>query len=121
MGAENIMKFLCQFGIILFVSFLGEVLYHLIPLSIPASVYGMMILFLALCTGFVKLDQVKETAGFLIDIMPIMFMPAAVGLLESWSFLAPVWASVFAITIITTIIVMAVTGRVAQHILWRKE
>ena len=98
-----------------------EDLYHLIPLSIPASVYGMMILFLALCTGFVKLDQVKETAGFLIDIMPIMFMPAAVGLLESWSFLAPVWASVFAITIITTIIVMAVTGRVAQHILWRKE
>lgn len=115
------MKFLHQFGIILFISFLGEVLHHLIPLPIPASVYGLIILFLALYMGFLKLAQVKETADFLIDIMPIMFMPAAVGLLESWPFLAPIWASLLTITIVTTIIVMAVTGRVAQHILWRKE
>lgn len=111
------MKFLRQFAIILFVSFLGEILHILIPLPIPASVYGLVLMLLALCTGILKLSQVKETASFLIEIMPVMFIPAAVGLLDSWSVLMPVWVPVILITIITTIIVMAVTGRTTQFMI----
>ena len=71
---------------------------------------------LALCTGIIKLNQVRETAGFLIEIMPVMFIPAAVGLLEAWSFLKPVWLPVLIITLLSTVIVMAVTGQVTQRI-----
>lgn len=113
------MLYLRQFCIILFVSFLGELLHAMIPLPVPASVYGLILMLAALCTGIIKLRQVRETAGFLIEIMPVMFIPAAVGLLESWAFLKPVWVPVILITILSTVIVMAVTGRVTQKMIQR--
>lgn len=115
------MKFLRQFCIILFVSFLGELLHLLIPLPIPASVYGLVLMLLALCSGILKLAQVKKAADFLIEIMPVMFIPAAVGLLESWSALQSIWLPVIVITILTTVIVMAVTGQVTQRMIRREH
>lgn len=115
------MKFIKQFGIILAISFVGEVCNHVIPFPIPASIYGLVILFVGLLTGVIKLSNVRETGKFLIDIMPIMFIPAAVGLLESWGILQPIWVPVVCITLLTTIIVMAVTGRVTQWLLQRER
>lgn len=115
------MLYLKQFCIILFVSFLGELLHVMIPLPIPASVYGLVLMLLALCTGILKLNQVKETAGFLIEIMPVMFIPAAVGLLDSWPFLRPVWLPVIVITLVSTVIVMAVTGKVTQKMILKDK
>ena len=71
-------------------------------------------------SGILKVHQVKEAADFLIEIMPVMFIPAGVGLLESWPALQPVWVPIVLITLLTTVIVMAVTGQVAQKII-RKE
>ena len=88
------MKYLKQFGIILFVSLLGELLRMLIPLPIPASVYGLVLMLILLMTGIIKLQQIKEVSAFLIEIMPVMFIPAGVGLLESWPSLRPVWIPV---------------------------
>lgn len=115
------MKYLRQFAIILFVSLLGELLRVLIPLPIPASVYGLVLMLLALTTGIIKLHQVKEASAFLIEIMPVMFIPAGVGLLESWPALKPVWIPVVLITMLTTVIVMVVTGRVAQRIIGKEN
>lgn len=115
------MLYLRQFCIILFVSFLGELLHVIIPLPIPASVYGLVLMLSALCTGIIKLNQVKETAGFLIEIMPVMFIPAAAGLLDAWPALQAIWIPVILITVITTVLVMAVTGRVTQHMIRRKD
>ena len=114
------MKFLKQFSIILLISFLGEILHMLIPLPVPASVYGLVLMLGALVTGVLKIGQVRETATFLIEIMPVMFIPAGVGLMESWPSLQPVWLPVIVITILTTILVMAVTGKVTQAMI-RKE
>ena len=111
------MKFIRQFCIILFVTFLGELLHLLIPLPIPASVYGLVLMLLALQSGLVKVEQVKETAVFLIEIMPVMFIPAGAGLLESWGTLQPIWLPVCIITAATTVLFMAVTGRVTQAII----
>lgn len=115
------MKFLRQFSIILFISFLGEILHMLIPLPVPASVYGLVLMLGALVTGVLKIGQVRETATFLIEIMPVMFIPAGVGLMESWSFLQPVWLPVIVITILTTILVMAVTGKVTQAMIGKEK
>ena len=115
------MKYLRQFAIILFISLLGELLRVLIPLPIPASVYGLVLMLLALTTGVIKLHQVKEASAFLIEIMPVMFIPAGVGLLESWPALKPVWIPVVLITMLTTVIVMVVTGRVAQRIIGKEN
>lgn len=111
------MKILRQFGIILLVTFLGELLKTLLPLPIPASIYGMLILLAALVSGVIKLEAIQQAGGFLIDIMPILFVPAAVGLLETWGQLKPILLPVSIIVVVVTVIVMVVTGRVTQWVI----
>lgn len=113
------MNYIKQFGIILGISFVGEILNICIPLPIPASIYGLVIMFLCLTTKIIKLSAVHETGKFLIKIMPIMFIPAAVGLIEAWSVLRPVFLPIIVITIISTVVVMVVTGKVTQSLLNR--
>ena len=96
------MKYVRQFWIILLISAMGEALHVLIPLPVPASVYGLVI---------------KEAAEFLIEIMPVMFIPAGVGLLTAWGILKPVCVPIILITVITTVVVMIVTGRVTQAVI----
>ena len=110
------MKFLRQFMIILLLSFVGEVLKMFIPLPIPASVYGLVLMLLCLVTGILKTSQVKEAAFFLIEIMPVMFIPAAAGLIDSWKVLQPLLLPILVITVVITIFVMVVTGKIAQMI-----
>ncbi|GAA6378978.1 CidA/LrgA family protein [Anaerostipes hadrus] len=110
------MKFLRQFMIILLLSFLGEVLKMFIPLPIPASVYGLVLMLLCLVTGILKTSQVKEAAFFMIEIMPVMFIPAAAGLIDSWKVLQPLLLPILVITVVITIFVMVVTGKIAQMI-----
>lgn len=115
------MKYVKQFLIILLISFIGEGLNYLIPAPVPASIYGMVILFVCLCTKVVKLDDVKDTGMFLIEIMPLMFIPAGVGLMKSWGVLKPLVVPVLAITVVSLIAVMAVSGRVSQKIIAKND
>ncbi len=111
------MKFMKQFAIILAVSFFGELLKQFIPLPIPASIYGLVIMLLLLMTKVIPLEKVKETGSYLIEIMPIMFIPAAVGLITLWSELKNLWLPLCVITVLTTVIVMVVAGRMTQFII----
>ncbi len=115
------MKLLYQFGIILTITFLAEILYRLLPLPIPASIYGLILMLFALTTKIIKLSQVKVAADFLIDIMPPMFIPASVGLVSVWPALKEVLFPVIVITAVSTVIVMVVTGKVAQTLICRKK
>lgn len=111
------MKYLLQFCRILVVTFFSEILHEVIPLSIPASIYGIIILFLLLETGLLKLEKIKETGKFLIEIMPVMFIPAAVGLVQSWDIIAPSIAAYAITTVVSTIVVMGVAGLVTQAVI----
>lgn len=111
------MKYLRQFLIIIAISFIGELLKMFLPLPVPASIYGMLLLFIMLLTGVLKLDSVKETGKFLIEIMPVMFIPAGVGLLESWGVLQPMLVKVLIITVITSLTVMIFSGWITQAVI----
>ena len=115
------MKYIRQFLIILCVSFLGEVLRFVLPFPVPASIYGLILMFVALESGIIKLDSVKETGRFLIEIMPLMFIPAGVGLLDAWGKLQPVFLPVLAVTVISTVLVMGISGRVTQTVICREK
>ena len=116
-GKDIKMKYLKQFLVILVIAFAGEVLKYIIPLPIPASIYGLIILFVGLLTGLIRLEQVREAGKFLIEIMPVMFIPAAVGLLESWGVLQPMFLPVIIITLVSTVVIMAATGISSQLII----
>ena len=111
------MKFLKQFGIILVFSFIGELLNHVLPLPVPASIYGIILMFTCLKLGFFPLSEIEETGRFLIEIMPLMFIPAAVGLLEAWDIIRSVWILYLVVTIFSTIFVMAVSGMTTQYMI----
>lgn len=111
------MKYMKQFLIILIISFIGELLKFCIPLKIPASIYGLILMFTALELRVIKLESVRETSRFLIEIMPLMFVPPGVGLLSSWGILRPVFIPVVIIVLISTAAVMAVSGRVTQAVI----
>ena len=115
------MKYVKQFGIILLISFAGEALNYLLPLPVPASIYGLVLMFLCLQLRVFRLEDVRDTALFLIEIMPLMFIPAAVGLLESWSVLKPMCGPIVAITALSTVTVMAAAGLSTQHVIRRAQ
>ena len=108
------MKYLKQLLIILVFTFAGEILHYVVPLQIPASIYGLVLLFAALVLGFIKLPQVEETAKLLIEVMPLMFIPAGVALLESWGDLKPILIPVAVIMVVSTVLVMGVSGKVTR-------
>ena len=111
------MRYIKQVFIIMAVAFAGEVLNYFIPLPIPASIYGIIILFMLLETGLLKLASIRETAAFLVEIMPILFIPSAVGLIESWGIVSANLLAFLAMTIVSLLTVFAVSGRVTQAVI----
>ena len=114
------MKYVVQFMIIAVFAFVGEMLHRCIPLPVPASIYGIVLLFLALELKLLKVKYIKEASSFLITIMPLMFLPPAVGIMEAWDLVSGAWLPYVVVTIVSTVVVMAVAGRVAQRIIRRK-
>ena len=118
---EFYMKYIRQFGIILSVTCAGELLKYLIPLPIPASIYGLVLLFGLLLFKVIRLDQVKDAGEFLIKIMPLMFIPPAAGLLVSWEQMRGMLVPLCVIIPVTTCLVMFATGKVTDFMLKHKE
>ena len=114
------MKYLRQFGIILGVTCAGEIMKYFIPLPIPGSIYGLILMFLLLLMRVIKVEHVKETGEFLIEIMPLMFIPAGVGLVTSWNQLQSFLVPLLVITVVSTFVVMIVTGKVTDFLISRK-
>lgn len=115
------MKLLKQFMIIIAISLIGEVFSHIIPLPVPAGIYGIILMLLLLITGVLKASQIKEVSSFLIEIMPVMFIPAGVGLMQSYDLLAPSIGAYAVIIFVSTIAVMAVSGLAAQCMIQKKH
>ena len=115
------MKYVFQLARIVGFCLLGEVLAALLPLPLPASVYGLLLMAAALKLGVLKLDQVRETGLFLTGIFPLLFVPAASGVLELGSELLEVLLPLVIAIVPVTALVMAVTGMVAQRCAAGKE
>ena len=117
---RHFMKYVKQFGIILVISLIGELLNFLLPLPIPASIYGLVLMLGCLQLHIIPLSEVKETSAFLIEIMPLMFIPAAVGLITSFDILKAHLAAYLVITVVSTFLVMLVSGHVTQLVIRKK-
>ena len=115
------MKYFKQFGIIAGVSCVGDLLYALLPFPIPASVYGLVLMVILLMTKVVKLDMVEETADFLISMMGIFFVPSSVGLMNSFGVMKGSVVQLLLMCMISTVVVMIVTGLVAQLVITVKQ
>lgn len=114
------MKYIPQFLYILSFSFMGEVLQKAIPLPIPAAIYGLVLLLIALSTGLLKLKQVEDAANWLISVMPILYVPICVKILEYWGVISQNAAAIITITVVSTFLVFALSGFVTQGLMKRR-
>lgn len=110
------MKLLRQFLIILIICFLGEVLSKVMHIPLPGSIIGMILLFICLLTGIIKIEMIQEISKFLLDHLAFFFIPAGVGLLAYVGILKENLIPIIIICFITTILVMIVTGWTVQII-----
>ena len=108
------MEYLVQLLIILGFTFAGEGLSRLIPLPVPAAVYGLVLLFLGLRTGLVKTEKIQTVGNWLIAIMGIFFVAPVVNLMDSWAAVKDTLVLVLAIVLVSTVAVFAVSGRLTQ-------
>ena len=108
------MKYLTQFLIILGFTLGGEALQRLIPLPIPASIYGLALLFAALCLKLVKVEQVRETGAFLRSLLPLLFVGPAVGILENWGLIADQVFGILLVLVGTTVLTFGISGSVTK-------
>ena len=96
------MKLLCQVGVIFGVCWISQILESLLPIPFPASVIGMVLLFILLATGVLKLEHVREKADFLLANMAFFFLPAGVSVMN--------YFDVLVICLVTTVLVFGATA-----------
>ena len=111
------MKYIKQLLIILLFTLLGELLAYVLPLPIPAAIYGLVLMFLALSTGLLKPGHIEQTARFLLQIMSILFVAPTVGILANWGLIAPKLVPIAVIVVVSTVVVFSVSGLVTQWLL----
>ena len=111
------MQYIRQFLIITAVACAGEVMKYLLPLPIPAGVYGMVLMFVLLTLRVIKIHQIRKTAMFLIEIMPLLFVPAGVGLMTSVHEAEHMLGAVLIAITAVTALVYTVSGLTAQRII----
>ena len=100
---------------------MGEILHAVLPLPIPASIYGLILLLLALRFNVVKLEDVKEVGVFLTGIFPLLFVPAAAGVMELWAEMGDMLLPIVLAIIPVTVLVLASAGRTTQALTRRKS
>ena len=114
------MKYLSQFLIIQGFTLLGEALQRLIPLPIPASVYGLALLFASLCLGLIKLEQVKDAGDFLRSILSLLFVAPTVGILEHWGLIQAQILPIALLLVASTALTFGIAGKVTE-LLMKKD
>lgn len=115
------LKYIRQACLIFGFTFLGEVCHHLIPMPIPASIYGMVLLFGALFLKIIPAAAVKDVGGFLTSILALLFVSPAVGLMDHWGLLQENILPILLILSLSSLVTFAVSGRVTQYFIRKKE
>lgn len=115
------MKYVFQFARIMGFCLAGELLHGLLPLPIPAGIYGLVLLAAALLTGIVKIEQVKQTGDFLSSLFPLLFIPTVAGVMEEWDLISTNLIPILIALVPVTWAVMAAAGKVTQTLMDRRE
>lgn len=114
------MKYLSQFAIVMIFVLLGEIVASIIPLPIAGSIYGLILLFLALCTKIVKLRWVDDVATWLHSIMALFFIGPAVAIVEVWPQIKDTWWKIVILLVAVYVISMIMTAVTAEFFLRNK-
>ncbi|CZR10218.1 CidA/LrgA family protein [Trichococcus ilyis] len=115
------MRYAKQFLLLLVLTLVGEMFNDLVPLKIPASIWGLLLLLTMLKLKIIRLEQIEETSHFLITILPILFIPPTLGIAGEWGNVKGLLPEIFLVVIATTTLTMVVSGKLTELILVRRR
>lgn len=108
------MKYIRQFTILVLLSLSGEVCHALLPLPLPASIYGMIMLSFALWTKLLHVEAVKEMGDYLVYMLPLLFVVPTVGLMGCMDLIRGNFLKMVLIIVVTTVLTFGVAGLIAK-------
>lgn len=94
--------------------FISKIIEAFMPIPMPASVIGLVLLFIALCTGIVKLEQVETVGTTLTNNISFLFVPAGVSVINSLPVLSQSPVLIILLIILSTIFLLICTGFASQ-------
>lgn len=106
--------YLKQFSIIILFTLAGELCHGLLPFPIPAAIYGLVFMVLALTLKLLRLEAVRETGKFLVSILPLLFVVPTVGLMDYWDLIRENLLQLGILVLVTTVITFGVAGMVTK-------
>lgn len=115
------MNYLKEFVILCICLMLGVATRHIINFPIPEAVYGMIYLFIAFALNIIKPDDVKKTSNGILQNLAILFVPAGVGIINSYSAIKGKTLMLIFLVVLGTAITMGVTGKIIELLQGRKN
>lgn len=115
------MKYLHQALILAAITFAAEIIKYLLPLPIPVSIYGLILLFLLLKTGILPLEKIEDLGNLLLELMPLLLVPASVSFVTALDTIQAMLLPVLIMGLVGTLLVMILTGRIAQAVIRRRK
>lgn len=97
-------------AILLLLQFVGELISRGLGIPIPGNVIGMGLILIALGVGVVRLEWVEAASDLLLDHLALFFVPAGVGVMLYFDLIRKEWLPITVATVVSTFVVMAVTG-----------
>lgn len=97
---------------------LGESLVRLLSLPLPGPVLGMLFLFLGLLLRGEIPDALGRSADTLLAHLPLLFVPAGVGVMVHWELLRASWPALLAALLIGTMVTLVVTAVTMTAVQW---
>lgn len=108
------MKYIRQFTIILLLTLSGELCHALLPLPLPASIYGMIMLIFAFMAKLLHVEAVKEAGDYLVFLLPMLFVAPTVGLMGCMDLIRGNVVKIVILIVVTTVLTFGVAGLIAK-------
>lgn len=113
------MVYIKQLFFIFMFSFFGEVVSMILPFSVPGSVAGMILMFIALHFNLLKIERVEEAGDWLVNNMAIFFVPAGIGLMTNFDIIGAIWWQLLIIVCVSATLMMWFVGFIVQFFMNR--
>lgn len=108
------MKFLLQLGVVFGIYWASQIIEFLLPFSFPASVISLLLLLILLLAGFVKQDQIRDFADFMLSNLVFLFIPVAASIMNYMDVICENLVAFATVCVVSLILTYAATSFAVQ-------
>ena len=118
---EKVFLLLRSFAILYLMLFAGEWLAELLPVGVPGSIFGLLLLFFGLTTQAIKVEWIMFGAGLLIRYMAVLFVPVSVGIIKYYDLLVAQWKILLIPNILSTFLTLFVIAFIGNYLFYKQS